>query len=38
MKVIEWYWYRMLSKLLVYPCVSYTPANPYQVFETMRSK
>lgn len=37
MKVIEWYWYRLLSKLLAYPRVSYTPANPFQVFETMRS-
>ena len=37
MKVIEWYWYRWLAKWLVYSPVPYTPANPFQVFETMRS-
>ena len=35
--MIEWYLFRALSKVMTYPRVPYTPADPYLVFEEMRS-
>ena len=37
MNLLEWYWYRWLSKWLVYSPVPYIPADPVQVFDSMRS-
>ena len=37
MNLLEWYWYRWLSKWLTYTPVPYLPADPVQVFDQMRA-
>ena len=37
MNVVEWCWYRALSKLLEYPRVPYTRADPYRLYEELMS-
>ena len=37
MNSLEWYWYRWLTKWLVYTPVPYLPADPVQVFDQMRA-
>ena len=37
MNLLEWYWYRWLAKWMVYSPVPYTPADPVQVFNSMRA-
>ena len=37
MNVVEWCCYRALSKLLEYPRVLYTRADPYRLYEELMS-